>query len=187
MRSGGKLLHVYVAAHAASASAAVGIVFVDDRGDVVRRVGRRLQEPQPEPARDLAAFRGILHALWNARRQGCRRVIVHSDHPEVVAQINGVCEVRFGLIGPYLEVRALLHAYRSARVEVDVSGRVEEARACRGRARHGCHRRHRSRSAAVGGTRCGGGKLRAAGPRRRLTRTHRARLASTRSPLSVRS
>ena len=129
MRSGGKVLHAYVAAHAASASAAVGIVFVDDRGDVVRRVGRRLQEVQPEPARDLAAFRGILHALWNARRRGCRRVIVHSDHPGVVAQINGVCEVRFGLIGPYLEVRALLHAYRSARVEVDVSGWVEEARA----------------------------------------------------------
>ena len=129
MRAGGKVLHAYVAAHAASASTAVGIVFVDDRGDVVRRVGRRLQEPRPAPARDLAPFRGILHALWNARRLGCRRVIVHSDHPGVVEQINGGCEVQFGLIGPYLEVRALLHAYRSARVEVDASGWVEEARA----------------------------------------------------------
>ena len=129
MKTAGKVMHAYVAAQATSGSAAVGIVFVDDRGDVIRRVGRRLQEPRSESARDLAAFRGILHALWNARRLGSRRVIVHSDHPGVVAQINGVCEVQFGLIGPYLEVRALLHAYRSARVEVDASDWAEAARA----------------------------------------------------------
>jgi hypothetical protein len=40
-----------------------------------------------------------------------------------------VREVQFDLIGPYLEVRALLHAYRSARVEVDASAWVEEAHA----------------------------------------------------------
>ena len=128
MRTEGKVLHAYVAACSAPGVAGVGIVFVDDRGDVLRRVGRRLPESRPGPAMDLAAFRGILHALWNARRLGCRRVIVHSDHPGVVRQINGMCEVQFGLIGPYLEVRALLHAYRSARVEVDASDWGGEAR-----------------------------------------------------------
>jgi len=67
--------------------------------------------------RDLAAFRGILYALWNSRRLGSRWIVVHSDNPDVVAQINGAKDVDPALVGPYLEVRALLHAYRGARVE----------------------------------------------------------------------
>ncbi|TMI83071.1 MAG: hypothetical protein E6H04_03620 [Bacillati bacterium ANGP1] len=42
---------------------------------------------------------------------------MHCDNPGVVAQINGRREVDLDLVGPYLEVRALLHAYHSARVD----------------------------------------------------------------------
>jgi hypothetical protein len=79
--------------------------------------------------RDLAAFRGILYALWNSRRLGSRWVVVHSDNPGVVAQINGARDVDPDLVGPYLEVRALLHAYRGARVEADETTWGHEAAA----------------------------------------------------------
>jgi hypothetical protein len=111
---GSKALHAYVAAaEPVGGRAGMGIVFVDSQGHVLRRVGCML----PDVAtRDLAAFRGILYALWNSRRLGSHRVVVHSDHPGVVEQINGARSVDPALVGPYLEVRALLHAYRAARV-----------------------------------------------------------------------
>ena len=65
----------------------------------------------------LAVFRGIVCALWNSRRLGARRVVVHCPDPDVAAQINGDQEVDEEFVGPYLEVRALLHAYRAARIE----------------------------------------------------------------------
>ncbi len=98
-------------------------MFVDWRGRALRRVGRCV----PISAKDLAAFQGILYALWTARRFGSRRLVVHSDNPAVVAQINGRQEVSLDLVGPYLEVRALLHAYRSARVEADLVGAEQVA------------------------------------------------------------
>ena len=117
-------LHAYVAAIEGDRRAAVGVVFVDSLGRVRRRFGRSI------PAnKDRASFRGVLYALWNSRRLGCRRVIVHSDNPGVVAQINGRREVDLGLVGPYLQVRALLHAYRSARVVGDQKAWAAEARA----------------------------------------------------------
>ncbi|HKV70026.1 MAG TPA: reverse transcriptase-like protein [Gemmatimonadales bacterium] len=122
-------LHAHVAEVEGGISAAIGIVFVDARGWVLRCVGRLA----PGTARDHAAFQGILLALWDSRRLGCRRVVAQSDHPGVVAQINGHREVHLELIGPYLEVRSLLHAYQSARVEMDQSpwkpGAVAVARA----------------------------------------------------------
>ncbi len=92
-----------------------GVVFVDAHERTVRRIGWTVPGVV---TLDLAAFRGIVYALWNARRLGPRRVIVYCDNPSVVAQINGCQDVDPALVGPYLEVRALLHAYRSARVEV---------------------------------------------------------------------
>lgn len=118
-----RVFHAYVATAQREQWAGLGVVFVDPRGEVLRRVGRRVSVSN----RDLAAFQGILYALWTARRLGSRRVVVHSDHPAVVAQINGDEAVRANLVGPYLEVRALLHAYRSARVEGDQMGWGPEA------------------------------------------------------------
>jgi ribonuclease HI len=108
-----RVVNAYVATAHTGQWAGLGVVFVDGRGEVLRRFGRRVSAS----SKDLAAFQGVLYALWTARRLGSRRVVVHSDRPGVVAQINGRQEVHVDFVGPYLQVRALLHAYRSARVE----------------------------------------------------------------------
>ncbi len=113
-RAHARSVHAYVAAAApVDGRAGTGVVFVDAQGRVLRRVGRTLPGVT---TRELAAFRGILYALWNSRRLGSPWVVVHSDDPGVVDRINGAREVEPPLVGPYLEVRALLHAYRGARV-----------------------------------------------------------------------
>jgi len=114
-------LHAYVAAaEPASGRMGTGIVFTNAQGRPLRKIGRALPEGT-NPG--LAAFRGIVHALWTSRRLGCRRVVVHCQDREVVAQINGEDDVAEEYVGPYLEVRALLHAYRAARVEPGHQGR----------------------------------------------------------------
>ena len=112
--SGGTLHAFVAAAEPARGRTATGVVFVDHAGRALRKVGRALPSVTD---RGLAAFHGIVYALWNSRRLGSRRVVVHCAEHEVVAQINGDAEVPEQYVGPYLEVRALLHAYRAARVE----------------------------------------------------------------------
>jgi hypothetical protein len=108
-------LHAYVAAaEPTSGRMGMGVVFVDAQGRPLRRIGRALPGGTSP---GLAAFRGIVCALWNSRRLGSRRVVVHCCDRDVVAQINGEDDVPEEYVGPYLEVRALLHAYRAARVE----------------------------------------------------------------------
>lgn len=124
-RLSARALHAYVAAAGGETGrAGMGVVFADAQGRVLRRVGRGLPGVT---SRDVTAFRGILYALWNSRRLGARWVVVHSDARDVVAQINGAREVDPALVGPYLEVRALLHAYRGARVIADAAAIAAEA------------------------------------------------------------
>ncbi|HLW48123.1 MAG TPA: reverse transcriptase-like protein [bacterium] len=122
-----KVVHAYVAAaDPVDGRSGMGVVFVDSQGHVVKRIGRALPGVH---AHELAVFRGILYALWNSRRFGVRHVVVHSDAPAVVQQVNGERDVAGPLVGPYLEVRALLHAYREARVLADESAWGREAAA----------------------------------------------------------
>ncbi len=122
-----KVIHAYVAAaEPVDGRSGMGVVFVDSQGHVLKRIGRSLPGVQSQ---DLAAFRGILYALWNSRRFGVRHVVVHSDTRDVVSQVNGDREVDDSLVGPYLEVRALLHAYKQARVLADRSAWGREAAA----------------------------------------------------------
>lgn len=108
-------VHAYVAStEPAPGRMGMGVVFVHARGRPVRKIGRALP---PGTSRGLGAFRGIVYALWNSRRLGCRQVVVHCPDRDVVAQINGEEDVAEEFVGSYLEVRALLHAYRAARVE----------------------------------------------------------------------
>jgi hypothetical protein len=116
-------LHAFVAAaDPADGRTGTGVVFVDQAGRALRKIGRALPGVTD---RGLAAFHGIVYALWNSRRLGSRRVVVHCAEHEVVAQINGETEVLEQFVGPYLEVRALLHAYRAARVEPCTRGTGE--------------------------------------------------------------
>jgi ribonuclease HI len=122
-----KVVHAYVAAaEPVDGRSGMGVVFVDSQGRVLKRIGRALPGVDSQ---DLAAFRGVLYALWNSRRFGVRHVVVHSDAPVVVEQVNGDRAVEDRLVGPYLEVRALLHAYRQARVLADRTAWGREAAA----------------------------------------------------------
>lgn len=111
-------VHAYVAEVVSGGRCGIGVLFVDDRGHVLGRVRKTLLRA----ARDQAVFHGILAALWAARRLGTRAVVVHVDDPQIIAQINGEQPVAWDLVGPYLQVRALLHAYRDSRVEADLLG-----------------------------------------------------------------
>jgi hypothetical protein len=94
--------------------AAPSIVFVDDDARVLEQI------PLERVSRDGAhlALRGIVYALWKARRLGYRRLEMHSDDPAAAAQINGERDVDPDAIGLYLEARALMHLYTSARIDV---------------------------------------------------------------------
>jgi len=108
-------LHAYVgAAKQDGGRTRMGVVFADPQGRTLRKIGRTLPGTT---TMSLAVFRGIVCALWNSRRLGARRVVVHCPDLDVAAQINGDREVDEEFVGPYLEVRALLHAYRAARIE----------------------------------------------------------------------
>jgi hypothetical protein len=113
-------LHAFVAAgEPADGRTGMGVVFVDQQRGALRKVGRVLPGVTN---RGLAAFRGIVYALWNSRRLGSRRVVVHCSDQDIVEQINGEADVAEEFVGPYLEVRALLHAYRAARVNASPGG-----------------------------------------------------------------
>jgi Reverse transcriptase-like len=115
---GRRRVHAYVADVVSGDRCGIGVLFVDDRGQVLGRIRKTL----PHADRDQAVFHGVLAALWEARRLGTRAVAVHVDDPQIVAQINGEEQVAWDLVGPYLQVRALLHAYRDGRVEADFLG-----------------------------------------------------------------
>src|SRR5205807_10112319 len=84
-------LHAYVgAAEHDGGRTRMGVVFADAQGRTLRRIGRTLPGGTTTT---LAVFRGIVCALWNSRRLGARRVVVHCPDPDVAAQINGDQEV----------------------------------------------------------------------------------------------
>ncbi len=116
--SRGRRVHAYVAEVVSGGRCGIGVLFVDDRGHVLGRIRKTVRHA----GRDQAVFHGILAALWAARRLGTRALAVHVDDPRIVAQINGEQEVAWDLVGPYLQVRALLHAYRNSQVEADLLG-----------------------------------------------------------------
>ncbi|HXX38764.1 MAG TPA: hypothetical protein VEP50_11595 [bacterium] len=106
-------LHAYVAA--TNDADILSIVFVDARARVLDHIALAASDASTACAR---ALRGIVYALWRSRRLGYRRVAVHSDVPGAVTRLNGERPLEPSLIGPYLEARALMRAYRWARVDV---------------------------------------------------------------------
>ncbi len=77
--------------------------------------------------REEAAYRALLYGLWRAKRAGAQRVRVYTDHVEVVAQLHGNSEVPSALVGLYLQVRAMLNAYRWRSLETIDRTRNAEA------------------------------------------------------------
>lgn len=82
-------------------------------GQTVRVIRRAVRVE----SRAHAAYRALLHGVWRARSTGARQIRAYSDHQEIVAQLAGKADVPPELIGPYLQTRALLNAYRWSSVE----------------------------------------------------------------------
>lgn len=93
--------------------AGLGVV-VRAGGQTVQVIRRAVRAGSPAEA----AFRAILLGLWHARSAGTRRVRVRVDHADAVRQITGETEPATELIGVYLQVRALLNAYRWSQLEL---------------------------------------------------------------------
>lgn len=117
------MFEIYTSTAIREAHAAFGIVARSADGQVVRVIGRSLETA----ARDEAAYRALLHALWKAKGLGARRVRVYSDHPDLVAQLDGRSEVPPPLISLYLQTRAMQNAYRWSRIEFIPPERNAEA------------------------------------------------------------
>ncbi len=94
--------------------AGLGVVIRDSDGQTLRVVGRTLGPASP----DVVAYRAVLHGVWMAKRLGVRRIRVRTEHPQIVAQLAGDAEVPADLIGPYLQTKAMLNAYRWSSVEL---------------------------------------------------------------------
>lgn len=97
------------------AQAGPGLVkVVMRRGDgrIVRTLNRRLRRGDASPA----ISRAILLALWEARRLGARSLVLYTDDAEATSVLTGSEPPPPGALGPYLQVRALRHAFRSVEV-----------------------------------------------------------------------
>lgn len=106
-------LRVSTAAYTApDGRTAVAAVARAQEGDRPRIVVRRLRRGDSAPV----AYRALLVALWEARRAGVRRLVVSTDDPDVAAHLAGQTAPPPEAVGPYLQVRALLHAFASAEV-----------------------------------------------------------------------
>ncbi len=103
---------------------AIGVVLHDGDGHPVSITTRVLGHV----GHDEAAYQALLSGLWRAKRTGAQRVRVYVDRPEVVAQLSGEEEVPPTLVGLYLQVRAMLNAYRWRTLEaVDREKNAEAA------------------------------------------------------------
>jgi len=106
-------LHAYVAVTGGADT--VSVIFVDAHARVLEHVALAASHAGAACGR---ALRGIVYALWRSRKLGYRRVAVHSDVPAAAALLAGERRLESSLIGPYLEARALMRAYRWVRVDV---------------------------------------------------------------------
>lgn len=102
---------------------AVGTVLRGEAGNTLRVTGRAFGTiPRVQ-----ASYRALLRALWYGRSLGARRLRVHTDDAELVAQLEGDVEVSLELIGLHLQVRAMLNAYRWSSVQLIARDRNGEA------------------------------------------------------------
>jgi hypothetical protein len=108
-----RVLHAAAAGRAVpGARGAIAAVLRWERNDSPHIIVRRLRRNDPVPP----AYRALLLALWEARRMGARGVVLGIDDADVMTQLAEGGTPPPEAIGPYLQIRALLHAFRSAEV-----------------------------------------------------------------------
>lgn len=106
------VVEVFTSAAYRNGRAGVGIV-LRAGGQTVRVIRRAVVCASPQEA----SYRAILTGVWHARTAGTRRVRVFADQRDVVEQVNGDADLPGDLTGVYLQVRALLNAYRWSALE----------------------------------------------------------------------
>jgi len=90
----------------------IKVVMHWEGGCAARTVVRRLRHGDTAPA----ACRAVLLALWEARRARARSLVLCTDDDEAADLITGSGPPPEGALGPYLQARALRHAFRSVEV-----------------------------------------------------------------------
>ena len=116
------VVEVFTSAAYRNGSAGLGIVLRAGE-ESVQVIRRAVLAGSPVEA----AYRAILTGLWHARVTGTRRVRVYADHAEVVKQLDGDADLPGDLTGVYLQVRALMNAYRRSELEYIARGANVEA------------------------------------------------------------
>ncbi len=128
-----RTLHATTAGRAAPGMRGTAAVVLRWEGSEVPRIEvRRLRRRDPVPP----AYRALLLALWEARRMGARALVLGTDDADVAAQLTGSGSPAPEAIGPYLQVRALLHAFRSIEVRYVTPGWERDAATAAAAAEH---------------------------------------------------
>lgn len=103
---------------------AIGLILKDEAGREIRRLGKVFDTPETQPGTPdramsevVLGYRAILLGLWRARKLGAKHVEVFCDLTRVVDQVNGLAQVAPEFIGSYLQVKALLNAFRRSSVQ----------------------------------------------------------------------
>lgn len=107
------VVEIFTSAAYRSGRAGVGVV-LRAGGQTTQVIRRAVLAGSPAEG----AYRALLAGLWHARTAGARRVHVYADHPEVVRHLNGDQDLPGEFTGVYLQVRALMNAYRSCELVV---------------------------------------------------------------------
>ncbi|HET8679656.1 MAG TPA: reverse transcriptase-like protein [bacterium] len=116
-------LHVAVASAGWNTRRAVAAVLRWDGQEESKTIVRGLEQDDSAPA----GYRALVLGLWEARRAGAKLVDIAVDAPEVAAQVEGTEDPPIEVIGPYLQVRAMLNAFDHARIRYVLSPHVQRA------------------------------------------------------------
>jgi len=116
------VVEIFTSAAYRNGRAGLGIV-LRAGGQTVQVIRRAVLAGAPVEA----AYRAILTGLWYARTTGTRRVRVYADHADAVRQLGDEADLPGELTGVYLQVRALMNAYRWSELEFIARGANAEA------------------------------------------------------------
>lgn len=94
--------------------AAIGVVIMNGKGDVIDELKRYIGET----TNNMAEYQALLEALTEGRRLGGKEVQVFSDSELMVRQINGVYKVKDGkLLDLYKEAKKLISGFRHFKID----------------------------------------------------------------------
>ena len=112
------VLHVAAAARTRADGSLASAVVLQWDGNGARRVMTRAQQKGQLIG---VSYRAVVQGLMEARRLRARAVIIYVDDAQVVAHLHGTERPPVEILGLYLQVRALMNAFRSADVRLSAA------------------------------------------------------------------